>query len=1265
MEKKTLQNILNKKFCLTEWTQVLKSVFGATNIFVQPKKILLKSTDKATEAYELGNFTTTDDRIIGLYRVVLTPKVWLERNKVGLHELLRSVYKYDVDGAIIVFDQGDKWRLSFVSEIKTLNDEGNIVEHATEPKRYTYLLGKEEKVKTPVDRLNKLTGKKLSIEDIRDAFSVEALNNEFYQIVADHFYQLVGGTVKATGKKTTDYGEGILKLPVPKQDNEKIYQEFTVRLIGRAVFSWFLKVKKSDKGIPLLPEKLLSSEAVKNHQGYYHNILEKLFFQTLNTPIDKRIDNLPEGCELIPFLNGGLFEPDINDFYKLNKVTGLSEYLNTLKIPNEWFLSFFTELEKYNFTIDENSTVDIEVSIDPEMLGRIFENLLAEIDPDSGETARKATGSFYTPREIVDYMSIESLTQYLHNQTGINPERIRPIFKLTVQKPEFTQKEKEKILDALDKVKVLDPACGSGAFPMGVLHKIVTALQKLDPDAKWWKERQIARIENPVVKKALQEKLDTATVEYAQKIGIIQNSLYGVDIQPIAAEISKLRAFLTLVVDENIDEEKNNRGIEPLPNLEFKFVTANTLIKLPGNGNGLYDQNEDKIKELQKLRANYLQSYGEEKEAIKQEFLKTQKQIFQTELDVWKDKQNIDTTSRAYKLSTWNPFTHESAQWFTPEWMFGVKEFDVVIGNPPYLDYRKIQEKIKKENYKFCKAKERPNLFLFFIERSDEILTLGGVLTFINPSQFLSTDSGFKIRKHIILNRKINFIIDVSYIKVFISAATYTVIWQYSNIFKCNNYVKITNAKKIKDIYKTTFTFSQCKERANNNFFIPLSKNHILLKRIEANHKKLDDFVKIKWGTSSSGYGKKKINKEEYKKNTIESKKEYFPILQTADIKKYTIHWKGEYIPQKIYSTAIINEFYKTKIVIARVTKTIQAAIDYNNFFVGKASLITDSKIPLKFLLSFLNSKLIYFWYKTKFESTHMASGYIRFDIPYLKQIPILVTYKTAPFETLVDYIIFLKKPPLLEGWQAKPDGVFRKYKQLPYNPKLKERAKALRKQGILSEVLFWKAVKNKQFLGLDFHRQKIIGNYIVDFYCPAIDLVVEIDGSSHDTKAEYDAIRDEYLKNLGLNVIHFKDKRIKKEINSVLMELENYCKKLLNTPPFGHPSERGEGNTSTFGDSSEKREENTPPFEVFEDIIDAMVMELYFEEEFHEKDLYFIKYAERDFKPIENLENDNEKAEVINKAYQKLQQKDNEISNNLKLMDINLPDIVSIIKKV
>ena len=315
MDKRRLQEIHSTEYQTASWRETLTEDFGARNLNRQPQPVSLPANKLAKSASELGFFNTTDDRIIGLYQVELKPDVKIERNKVGLRELLRNIYKYDVDGALVVFVQGDKWRLSFISEIRVLNNDGSVDKKATEPKRYTYLLGRGEKTKTPVDRLSRLSGKTLSLEDVRDAFSVEALNKEFYEKVSDQFYKLVGSTT-VKGKKTIKH-EQVLKLPgvsARGSQDRKFYQEFAVRLIGRTVFCWFLKVKRSSQDVPLLPEHLLSSEAVRESGNYYHTILEPLFFETLNTKIEERKDNLPEGCELIPFLNGGLFEAEPEDY---------------------------------------------------------------------------------------------------------------------------------------------------------------------------------------------------------------------------------------------------------------------------------------------------------------------------------------------------------------------------------------------------------------------------------------------------------------------------------------------------------------------------------------------------------------------------------------------------------------------------------------------------------------------------------------------------------------------------------------------------------------------------------------------------------------------------------------------------------------------------------------------------------------------------------------------------------------------------------------
>lgn len=644
-------------------------------------------------------------------------------------EIAKKVLKEDFkDGAIFIFcDAQGNFRFSFIRR-----NYGDKTAKYSNWKRYTYYVEPSKQNKTFKNRLENCHFE--SLDSIQEAFRVEPLNKQFYQQIAKSFYELISGKYKL-GSKSITVDQPMLELPsTPYTGNETIYKEFAVRLIGRTIFCWFLKNKKSDADVPLIPESWLSFASVESKQDYYHSTLEKLFFLALNKKMDDRNGlNLPKGAETIPFLNGGLFEAHIDDFFVNNKAN------YALKIPDEWFKNLFETLEQYNFTIDENSINDTEVSIDPEMLGTIFENLLAEIDPDTEKSARKATGSFYTPREIVDYMVEQSMVQYLKTKTNIeNEQEILKLFQegqATNQEPNFTDAETEQLLDALSTVKILDPACGSGAFPMGALHKICLALEKLDPNADWWKEQQVKLIPNAIAKKNLKEKLDKSTSDYARKLGVIQNSIYGVDIQPIAAEISKLRSFLSLVIDENIDDEADNRGIEPLPNLEFKFVTANTLIGLPeeqGQQVSMFD-NFEQLEELAQLRADYLQCSGDKKEKIKERFLKVQKKAFTNEHNLFADQ-----NSRSYKIISWNPFKNEPSSWFDPQWMFGVEKFDVVIGNPPWgakLD------KEEKALYKLLYSEidsSTPNSFAYFCGIGLKLTE--NILTYVLPDSILIKD---------------------------------------------------------------------------------------------------------------------------------------------------------------------------------------------------------------------------------------------------------------------------------------------------------------------------------------------------------------------------------------------------------------------------------------------------------------------------------------------------------------------------------------------
>ena len=310
--------------------------------------------------------------------------------------------------------------------------------------------------------------------------------------------------------------------------------------------------------------------------------------------------------------------------------------------------------------------------------------------------------------------------------------------------------------------------------------------------------------------------------------------------------------------------------------------------------------------------------------------------------------------------------------------------FDLVIGNPPYIDYREIDENTinKTKNYAVNENSNRPNIFCYFIEKGIEVANNNGILTFINPIAMLQSNFAYGTRKLLLGKGCINYIVDCSYIKVFASASTYPTIYEFKKNKKQGS-IKIILWKN--DNFKHSHNIETYSK--NEQLSINISKHKINFQKVDC--RKLGEIGLLKWGTSQSGYGKKKILLSDFKKLNKSKRKEYNPIIQTADIKRYCIVWQKEYIPTEIYSQNIQKDFKKPKIVIARMTKNIQASFDKNKFYMGKSTLIVDLKENPYYILGILNSKLADFWYKYYFGATHLACGYVRYDIPYLKQLPI------------------------------------------------------------------------------------------------------------------------------------------------------------------------------------------------------------------------------------------------------------------------------------
>ena len=958
--------------------------------------------DKYESIEKIGEATINKDDVIIIASETTEPLT--ERTgKKNQYEIAKKILKHEVkDAALFVFyDSEGNFRFSFVKA----NYLGTKREF-TEYKRYTYFVSPNQTNKTFIKQVGSCSFS--SLDEIIEAFSVEPLNKQFYQEIAKAFYELIGGKYKQ-GTKTINADNPQLVLPsTPLKDNRKIYQEFAVRLIGRTIFCWFLKNKKSEVGIPLIPETWLSSNTVvdvNNQQhDYYHSVLEKLFFLVLNKREEDRKDyTLPQDANIIPFLNGGLFEAHPDDFFPTDS-QGIHQISFGLKIPNSWFLELFKVLEQYNFTIDENSIYDAEVSIDPEMLGTIFENLLAEIDPDTEKSARKSTGSFYTPREIVDYMVEQSLVQYLKTKTAINDEvALERLFKEgqeTNQEDTFNSKQKDQILQALSDVKILDPACGSGAFPMGALHKIILALKKLDPSAKWWKQKQLEKVSNALIRNQLKEKLDAAS-DYARKLGVIQHSIYGVDIQPIASEISKLRSFLSLVIDENIDDTAENRGIEPLPNLEFKFVTANTLIGLPeeqGQQISMFD-NYEELQLLEQLRADYLQSSGKKKEKIKERFLRVQKKAFKNEHNLF-----ADTNSRSYKLISWNPFSNEASSWFDPQWMYGVDKFDIVIGNPPYVDSETMvsrnplfREELK-EAYNF--AAGNWDLFVVFIECGINLLKEKGIFSYIIPNKLISAKYALTAREHI-NNLGIIEVRDYSRINVFVNADVYPITMTLINdtaLLPSSKFTIMENLTSVKN----------CNIVNNDIIIDTLWDKYFYDSEIFKLLIKLSRFKKlIEIGIDVTGAA---TVSEAYKIKEVVFDEEFhndsFKLINTGTIDPYLSLWstkntqyiKDSYVYPRVKVNDLksinINRFNQanaSKIIIAGMSNIIESFLDLKgDYLAGKStSIILEDKDKLMYLTGLLNSKLVSFYINKVFHSLKMAGGYLNINNNILGKIPV------------------------------------------------------------------------------------------------------------------------------------------------------------------------------------------------------------------------------------------------------------------------------------
>jgi hypothetical protein len=537
------------------------------------------------------------------------------------------------------------------------------------------------------------------------AFELKEVNKKFYIGIANLFTQL-----------STHLEEQ--KDLIKKNSNlSKQSKQFANRLIGRILFLWFLNKKE------LISNNFSYFLIERDSTSYYNEKLKVLFYDVLNTPIEERTKTEDKDT---PYLNGGLFEMQPNDLDQLN-----------VNFPNNWFKEFYEHLNEFNFTTDESSPEYEQIAIDPEMLGRVFENLLASIVPETSNAAneKKNKGAFYTPREIVSFMCKESLKEHIKNSLE-NKKDFDGVEKLidmsdsdyidsksTGKSLIWGNRSEEvrlQIIESLNSIKILDPACGSGAFPIGFMQLMIKILERLSTvyDTKTNKHRPAKA----------SEKFDI----HLAKLSVLRNSLYGSDIEPMAIEISKLRAWLSLVIDVQTN-------IDPLPNLEFNFVCANSLIYLPEEyQQTIFDDNSHE-EILINLRNKYFQTHGlKRKKLLRDEFNKNYAEL----------SNNESLGIRNNLLKTWNPFKYDKpAEFYDSKVMQNVDKFDVVIGNPPYVNLGND----KSNNFSIYNTSNyttfdgRGDLYVLFFERSIKMLAKNGIISFITSNKWFQTKYGQKL----------------------------------------------------------------------------------------------------------------------------------------------------------------------------------------------------------------------------------------------------------------------------------------------------------------------------------------------------------------------------------------------------------------------------------------------------------------------------------------------------------------------------------------
>ena len=958
MNTENLRRIFQQQFNYkTYCNDIIHNLFGCNDIATNPE--LLDTTAEGDKSYYIGRHTDNDGCELGFFYTRVAPGSDVRRKRVGLRKLVAPYLKYDVDAAIAVFADDKHWRLSYICDMK---------DGITAAKRFSYILGDEKgQYKTPLERLERVDSQRghYVLNDLREAFSVDALSDEFFKEYHYHYDRIVAELARQGKTGAT-------------------YHDYVKKMMGRIVFLHFLQKKGwLNENLYFLRDMFLFSPHQKD---FLDEVLEPLFFGIFNTEQNKREAlfkerkwdaDLLKQWRALPYLNGGLFEEDAIDRLKI-------------VLPAKLFEDLFQYLASYNFTVDENDPDDAEIGVDPEMLGKIFESLLED---------NKSKGAFYTPKEIVRYMCKESLIAYLSSKLTENSESsdlseiIRTFVESHEMQPEL-EPQRETLSKALREVKICDPAIGSGAFPMGLLNEL-------------WRCR---------------EALEPTESRVALKKEIIENNIYGVDIEHGAIDIARLRFWLSIVVDS----EKP----EALPNFDYKFMQGNSLIesyqgcdlsRIAGRLRGGQSKSMQLVlgldsdlsrKNLQRLLRDYFSITDHQKKA-------SMRYAINDEVKTLIRESLGGTTASLAKLNALDPSANQDFflwhTWFKD--IFDGGGFDIVIGNPPYFQMKKGCVDKNKFPYSEGKDKGKQNIYKLFVEHSYNILTCGGICALITQSSLMCDSSSQYTRELLIRKTTLYQVIEFPKVaphpegQLFKGALVATCIALFS--------------KKIPDV-KHTFCLSAHNDLTTINHFdfaeipqqIPIQfypqgyyfplirrQDFMVIEKMNKGIVFLSDLMQ------SSSQGDFNLTNESFCFSTV-----------PTDVKMYRgCHVHRYYIDDRVEE--YIAGGYKANVVIENtrhvylVCQQISGMTDKRRFnvsitkqdrclfgnSVNKISL--KSNVSPKYILAIINSRIID-WYFRKTSTNNHVNIYELEQLP----IPIASADQQKPIIVLIEEIMRKKK---------------------------------------------------------------------------------------------------------------------------------------------------------------------------------------------------------------------------------------------------------------